>query len=144
MESQKFESKFVVRLDRGEEIIATLQQFCEEQKIKLATVSGIGAVEKAVLGFFDTQTKEYHSRELPGGFELVSLTGNISTMDGKTYLHLHANLADTDQNSFGGHLSSAVVSATCEIVIERIEGTVEREFSDEIGLNVLKFISPET
>jgi hypothetical protein len=143
MQFQKFGSRFVVRLDRGEEIVATLQKFCAEQKISLGTVSGIGAVEHAILGFFETATKKYLARELPGGFELVPLAGNISTQDGKIYLHLHANFADAEQKTFGGHLSSAVVSATCEIFIEQIDGAVEREFDEEIGLNLLKFISPK-
>ena len=38
-----------------------------------------------------------------------------------------------------GHLNAAVVSATCELVIDVIDGEVGREFSDEIGLNLFKF-----
>ena len=143
MQFQKFGSRFVVRLDRGEEVVATLQNFCEQQKISLGSISGIGAVERATVGFFETATKKYLARELPGGFELAPLAGNISTQSGETYLHLHANLADEKQNAFAGHLSAATVSATCEIVIDAIDGAVEREFDSEIGLNLLKFISPE-
>ena len=42
-------------------------------------------------------------------------------------------------NSFSGHLNSAYVSATCELVIDVAEGRVDRKFSDEIGLNLLEF-----
>jgi len=41
---------------------------------------------------------------------------------------------------FGGHLNEAVVSATCEVIIEKIEGSIEREFDKETGLNLLKNI----
>ncbi len=50
-------------------------------------------------------------------------------MNGETYLHLHINIADTKQNTFGGHLTSAVVSATLEVIIDVIDGEVDRKFS---------------
>ena len=40
----------------------------------------------------------------------------------------------------GGHLNACRISATCEIAITKIEGTVERRFRDDIGLNLYKFI----
>jgi predicted DNA-binding protein with PD1-like motif len=59
-------------------------------------------------------------------------------MNGEVYLHLHINIADSKYNVYGGHLNYAYVSATCEIVIEAVEGEVEREFSEGIGLNLYK------
>lgn len=40
---------------------------------------------------------------------------------------------------FGGHLNRAVVSATCEMVIHVIDGSVDRTFDEETGLNVFRF-----
>ncbi len=59
-------------------------------------------------------------------------------MKGEVYLHLHITLSDSHCNAFGGHLNSAIVSGTCEVVIGIIEGEVDREFSEEIGLNLYK------
>jgi len=39
----------------------------------------------------------------------------------------------------GGHLNRAVVSLTGEFVIQQLDGTVEREYSPEVGLNLFKF-----
>ena len=39
----------------------------------------------------------------------------------------------------GGHLNRANVSATCEMVITILDGSVGRAFSDEVGLNLFKF-----
>lgn len=40
---------------------------------------------------------------------------------------------------FGGHLNRTIVSATCEMVINIIDGKVDRYFDEEIGLNLFKF-----
>ncbi|OEH85018.1 DNA-binding protein [Desulfuribacillus stibiiarsenatis] len=139
MEFRKIDNTYVVRIDKGEEIIETLKKFCTEQNIKLGLVSGLGAVNKATIGLFETGTKKYHSTELTGDFEIASLTGNISTMNGETYLHFHACLSDDKYATYGGHLNAATVSATAEIVIITFNGSVDRAFSEEIGLNLLKF-----
>lgn len=140
MEFKKFENKYIVRIDRGEEILETLKNFCKDNNITLGSVQGIGAVNKATVGVFNTEKKEYHSTTVTGVYEITSLLGNISTMNGETYLHLHITLANDKYEVCGGHLNAAFVSATCEIVIDSINGSVDREHSDEVGLNLYKFI----
>ncbi|MFP4662565.1 MAG: PPC domain-containing DNA-binding protein [Halanaerobiales bacterium] len=140
MEFHKFKNKYVLRLEKGEEIVSTLKNFCGENNVKLASVSGIGAVDNAEIGLFDTKNKEYYSKKLSGDHEVTSLSGNVSTKDGEIYLHLHINLADEEYNTKGGHLSSAVISGTGELVIDIIDGIVEREFNEEVGLNLFRFI----
>lgn len=139
MEFRKFGNKYVIRMDRGEEIVETLKKFCKDQKITLGWINGIGAVDKARIGLFKTDDKQYNSTELTGSYEITSLFGNISTMKGEVYLHLHINLSDAEYKTYGGHLNSATISATGEIMIEAIDGMVNREFSDEIGINLFKF-----
>jgi predicted DNA-binding protein with PD1-like motif len=139
VEFKRFGNKLVIRIDKGEEIVATLKELCKEEGIKLGLVSGIGAVNKATIGLFETSIKKYHSTQLTGDHEIAGLTGNISTMEGEVYLHLHACLSDASYQTFGGHLNEAVVSATSEIIIDVIEGELDRKFSDEIGLNLIKF-----
>lgn len=139
MEYKRFGSKFVVRLDKGEEIVASLKALCQENNIKLGMIYGIGATDKAVVGLFDTSVKEYFSRELTGDMEITCLLGNVSEHDGEVYLHLHITLADENQGAYGGHLNSAVISATGEIVIDVLDGEVGRLFDDQIGINLLEF-----
>jgi len=139
MEYKKFGNKYVMRMNKGEEIVETLKKFCKKEDIKLGWLKGLGAVGEATIGLFETKGKEYHSVDLEGDFEITSLLGNISRMDGEVYLHLHINLSDEEYNTRGGHLSKAVISATGEFIIEEIDGEVGREFNEEVGLNLYKF-----
>ena len=74
-----------------------------------------------------------------GDYEIVSLLGTVTRMDGKFYSHLHMSAGDESGKVFGGHLNRACVSATCEAIIFVFNGEVGREFSDEVGLNLFKF-----
>ena len=96
MEFQKFADTFVVRLDKGEEIIASLQALCEKEKIALGSVEGIGAADHAVIGLYDVGQREYHKTELNGPMEITSLLGSITQKDGAVYLHLHINLCNKE------------------------------------------------
>ncbi len=138
MDYKKFDKKVFVRLDKGEEIVETLKQLCKDLDIKAGTITGIGATDKATIGLFDMKTKKYHSKEFVGDHEIASVYGNISTMNGEVYLHLHITLGNSEHMSFAGHLSSAVVSATFEGVIDIIDGEIEREFERVTGLNLVK------
>lgn len=137
MKFKKFGNKWVIRIDKGEEVIQTIKKVCEDNKIKLGSISGIGAANKVTIGLFDTKAKEYHSQELIGDYEITNLSGNLSTMNGEIYLHLHIGLSDSKYNVYGGHLTSAVISGTGEIIIEEINGEIEREFNKKVGLNLL-------
>jgi len=128
-----------MRLNRGEEIIASIGALCEREGIMLGSVSAIGAIGEATLGYFDTNVKQYFTHQYAGIYEIANMSGNISTQDGKPYLHIHAVLAGEDGTAFGGHLSRAVVSATCEVLIRVLDGHVGRSFSEEIGLNLVTF-----
>ena len=53
----------VVVLDSGEEALATLTRFANEAKITAASLTAIGAFEKATVGWFDFATKSYKKIE---------------------------------------------------------------------------------
>jgi len=97
----------------------------------------VGGIERVTVGSFKAKTKEYFSQELIGDYEITNLIGNISTMKGEIYLHLHITISDSNNNAFGGHLNSAIISTTGEIIIGEIEGEIEREFNEEVKLNLL-------
>ena len=50
MEFKRFGEHYMVRLDRGEEVLAVLETFCREEGITAAEVVGIGAADRVTVG----------------------------------------------------------------------------------------------
>lgn len=139
MEYRKFNNSYVVRINKGEEIVEKLKELCEKEDIKVAEITGLGASNLVEIGLFNVNTKEYKTTTFEGMFEITSLIGNATRKDGEVYLHLHINFSDETGNTKGGHLVRCNISATSEIIVNKIEGNVDRKLSDEIGLNLMKF-----
>lgn len=139
MEYRRFGNTIVARIDKGEEILNEIKNIAEAEKIKLANINALGATNNFVVGVFKTSEKKYYSNEFKGDFEIVSLTGTINTMNGEFYSHIHFSAGNDKGEVFGGHLNKAVVSATCEMIINIIDGNVDRTHDEEIGLNLFKF-----
>ncbi len=140
MEYRKFGDTIIARIDKGEELLESVKAIALEAGVKLAEVRALGAVNDFTVGVFRPAVKRYDARSFQGDYEIVSLTGTITTMDGEFYAHLHMSAGGLDGAVVGGHLNRAVVSATCELVMRCIDGTVERAYSEEIGLNLFQFL----
>ena len=140
MEYRRFADTYVVRMDRGEEIVACLTQLCKAEGITLGSVEAIGAADYVVVGLYDVAQRQFQKRVFDEPLEITSLLGNISTKNGETYLHLHINLGREDMTVIGGHLNECRLSGTCEMFVRRIEGCVERKLDEEVtGLNLYEF-----
>ena len=94
MKHKKIGSKYFLRIDKDEEVVASLYKFCTDNGLKLGSVIGIGAADRITIGVFNTVAKEYHNQELTGEYEITNLIGNITQKDGEVYLHLHIALGD--------------------------------------------------
>ena len=139
MDYRKFNNTIVARIDKGEEILEQIKEIAIREKIKLANINALGATNDFTVGVFNIDEKKYYSNEFKGNFEIVSLTGTINTMNGEFYTHIHMSAGNDKGEVFGGHLNRAIVSATCEMIINIIDGNVDRYFDEEIGLNLFKF-----
>ena len=126
MEYKRFDNHIIARIDKGEEILAQLRVIAEREHIRLASVSALGATDDFTVGVFKTDEQKYYANHFTGSFEIVSLTGTITTMDGAFYAHLHMSAGNERGEVFGGHLNEAHISATCEMVLTVIDGAVER------------------
>lgn len=92
-----------------------------------------------LLVFLIPQKKKFYPVHFEGAYEIISLTGTVTRQDGEVYLHLHMAAGDKDGHVFGGHLNMAYISATAEIQIQIIDGTINRKYDEKIGLNLFDF-----
>lgn len=130
-----------IRLERGEDVLPTLIEFCKEKGIQNGFFRAIGAVEKAKIGYYDLAKKEYGNKTYPDAMEVASMTGNIALVDGSPFIHCHCVLSGiapgTENQAIGGHVFEAKVAVTLEVHLEVFEGAIERKFDDDIGLKLL-------
>lgn len=140
MEYRKFSQGYVLRLDPGEEIVASLIRLVEQEQVQLGSVTAIGAANDVTIGIFSTQEKQYHARRYQGDYEISALVGNVTRKEGEPYLHLHITIGNPVTGEVhAGHLTSATISATLELFLQVWDGQVGREFSDQVGLNLFRF-----
>lgn len=139
MDYRRLGNMIVARIDKGEEILEKVREIALKEKIKLAGISALGAVNDFTVGVFKTDEKKYYSNSFQGNFEITSLSGTINTMNDEFYAHIHMSAGNENGEVFGGHLNRAAVSATCEMIITVIDGFIDRCFDEETGLNLFKF-----
>lgn len=132
------ESGYFVRLDLGEEIMATLAALVKERQIVGGAISGIGAIKNAEIGYFDVHRKEYSKRLFEEDMELLAMNGNITWLeDGEPMIHAHAVLSGADLAAVGGHLFSAEIAVTGEVFIQTHSSRLVRQPDVRTGLKLI-------
>lgn len=137
MKYAKLGASYILRLERGEEVLEQLVSFASREGISAGVVAGIGAVEDITLGYFDVEEKKYVKENLKGSYEVVSLNGTASLSSGHPLFHIHAVLADREHRTRGGHLFSARVSVTLEVDFRVLPGELKRAEDSFSRLNLL-------
>lgn len=126
----------MARLDHGEDIIGQITDLAVEKEIETASLSVIGALSRAELGYYDQASQKYIEIRIDEPVELVSCSGNISLREGRPFVHAHAVLSDREGRVRGGHLNSALVFAA-ELYIQELLGLHLKRVPDSItGLNL--------
>lgn len=126
------------RLFKGDEIISEITKILKEKSINSGLISGIGAVSKAKIGYYDQKTRQYMSKEFCEPMEILSLKGNVSLKDGEPFAHVHIILSKEDYTTIGGHLFEAVVFAFEFEIIELHGKSYERGYDEDTGLFLWK------
>jgi predicted DNA-binding protein with PD1-like motif len=129
---------FAVVLDLGDEVCACLQGLASSERLSAAQVTAIGAFERATLAFWDWETKAYRDIPVNEQVEVLSLNGDI-TLDesGRPKLHLHTVLGRRDGSALGGHLKSARVRPTLEVIITEAPAHLRRKEDPKTGLALI-------
>ena len=140
MKSKTDGKTHVVVLERGENVIETITKYCAEKGIASGVFTGIGAVERVKIGYYDLGKREYFFRDEQGVFEVASMNGNVALVDGKPFIHAHAVLSRCDETleCIGAHIKEAFVAVTLEVFLTPLNISLGRELNDSIGLKLLK------
>lgn len=126
---------FVGRLAHRTDLVTAVEAFCAESGIRTAVFSIIGAVSSVTLGAYDQKQQVYVTSKKDGHFEIIYCTGNISLKDARSTMHAHGVFADTQGNTFGGHVFSETVVYAGEIFLRELAGTpLVREYDEQTGL----------
>lgn len=138
MDCREVEGIVFVRMYKGEGFFKELEKACEKAGIVSAgIVSAVGMLSEFELGYF--RGKGDYARELfEKPHELVSLNGLIIKEEKGYNFHLHAVLGDEEKSLRGGHLFSAKVAVTAELVLLKSEAGLRRELEGDTGLMGLK------
>ena len=137
MEYKRFADKIIFRLETGEELMSSIEQISKKEGLGLATVNGIGACSQIEMGYIVLSEKQYTFKEFTGNMEILQTTGNVTLKNGSPFAHIHINIADEDCRSFGGHVKSAIISATFEGVLNIIDDEIHREMNDDVGIALM-------
>jgi len=128
----------VVILDAGEEAFATLTRFANEVGISAASLTAIGAFERATIGWFDMASTKYRKIEVNEQCEVLSAIGDVAVGDdGKPSLHVHIVLGLADGSTRGGHLMAGTVRPTLEVVLTEVPSTLRRRKRPELGIALI-------
>jgi predicted DNA-binding protein with PD1-like motif len=110
------------RLKPGQDLLDEIERFVAGKKIGAGCVlCSVGSLSHAILRLANRN----HTSEYESTFEIVSLTGTVSTNGS----HLHLSISDGEGKTIGGHLMSGCkIYTTAEIVLAVFEGiTYKRE-----------------
>ena len=130
-------SSSLLVLQRGEELHEALLTYARDTGLTSAWVSGLGGASGVTLGFYDIETKSYEWKEIDEPLEIVSLTGNLSLVDGEPFWHIHGAFSGRDFQTMSGHVKSMRVGLTCELHITSLGLSLHRDYDDTTGLKLL-------
>jgi predicted DNA-binding protein with PD1-like motif len=132
------ESLYVAILDPGEEAFAAIEAFARHEQITAASVSAIGAFERAVVGWFDVAAKNYRRVAIDEQCEVLSALGDIAIDDdGRVSLHLHAVLGLSDGTTRGGHFLEGIVRPTLEVMVTETPAQLRRKRHKDLGVSLI-------
>jgi predicted DNA-binding protein with PD1-like motif len=128
---------FVIVLETGDEVMRLLVQFATERNLQGSHFTAIGAFSDAVVAYFDWRSRRYEQIDIQEQVEVLSLIGDIAIDGDERKVHAHVVLGKSDGSAHGGHLVSAHVRPTLEIVLTESPRHLRRRLDPESGLALI-------
>ncbi len=130
---------FALIYEIGDELLAGLKQFAKEHRPRSAHFTAIGAFQDVVLAYFDWPTKQYLEIPVNEQVEVLTLSGDIAWKeDGDPVIHAHGVVGRKDGSTRGGHVKSAHVRPTLELILSEYPKHLERKHDPETGLTLIR------
>ena len=122
----------------GTDLLRELNDFVHARGINLAWFSGLGAVSRATIRYYDQVRQEWVDIEHDQRLEVAGMLGNVSLLDGEPIVHAHITLADGQGRCFGGHLGPNTLVFNMEILLTSLSAgkSVVRKMDAQTGLTV--------
>lgn len=129
---------YVLVFDIDEEVSRGLLDFARDHALGGSHFTAIGAFQDVVLGYWDWEAREYRENRLDEQVEVVSLIGNIALLpDGGPRVHAHVVVGRRDGSAWGGHLLTAHVRPTLEVVLTELPEHLRRRYDERTGLALI-------
>ena len=136
VELNSADSLFV--FDTGEEVVSALQKLALDRKIEGGSFAALGAFQRAVIAYWNWDTKKYEEIEIDEQVEVLSLLGNVARGEkGEPKVHAHVTLGRRTGDAVGGHLLKGFVRPTIEMVLTRASQRLSRKRDLETKLQLL-------
>lgn len=137
------ERTYALIFDEGDEMMEGLKNFVAAQDIDGASFTAIGAFQRATLGFFDMDEKEYKPIPIDEQVEVLSLMGNVGIHVEKNEpkIHAHVVVGKRDGAAMGGHVLEAHVRPTLEVVLIETPQFLQRRTDEKTGLALIDLAS---
>jgi uncharacterized protein len=129
--------QYAVIFYTGDEAFSGLLEFAEEYHVTSAHFTAIGAIDGATLGWFDPSRKMYKKIAVDGQHEVIGMSGDIALYEGKPVVHTHMLVGDSTGMIRGGHVLSANVSPTLEVMVTVDPVTMQKRFDPDTDLTLI-------
>jgi hypothetical protein len=123
--------------DPGDEVMAGLKRFANDERLTAAHFSGIGAFADVTVAWFDLKKQSYQPIEIAEQVEVLSLIGDVAESDGKPSVHAHICVAKRDGSAHGGHLQKGHVRPTLELIVIESPAHLRKSFRAEFGIPLI-------
>jgi len=129
---------FALIFEAGDEVMENLNSFANDTKLKASQFTAIGAFSDATVGYFDLSVKDYKKIPVKEQVEVLILAGDVTIYEGKAKIHAHVVLGKSDGSTVGGHLVTAIVNPTLEVILTESPGYLKREMNETAGIPLIE------
>jgi predicted DNA-binding protein with PD1-like motif len=127
---------YILKPAFGTDLLPELEAFVRTHGINLAWLSGVGAVSRANIRYYDQPSQTWVDNDLDQRLEVAGLWGNVSLLNGEPSVHVHCVLADEQGRCYGGHLGADTLVFNLEIQMSVFTGpSVLRKMDPQTGLS---------